>query len=82
MAYFTNGNSPGTVQVMDTANYKTVRSIAVGNMPVDVLMAPDDAFMLVTNFLGMSISVINPVTSSVVSTIPMSSRVRGLALVQ
>ena len=58
-AYITNGNTPGTLQVMDTATYKTIRTVPVGNMPVDILVAPDDAFLLVTNYLGNSISVID-----------------------
>ena len=80
-AYITNGTSPGALQVVDTATYKTIQSVAVGNMPVDILVAPDDQFLLVTNYLGKSISVINPRTFAV-STIPLSGKPRGLALIQ
>jgi DNA-binding beta-propeller fold protein YncE len=81
-AFVTSGTSPGgAVMVLDTATYGLIKIIPVGNGPVDLAMLPDDSTLMVGNFFGQSISVIDPKTFAV-QTFPLGGSPMGLAIVQ
>lgn len=49
----------GVVRVLNAATYEFVRDIQVGESPDEIGIAPDDSFMVVTNYDGQSVTVIN-----------------------
>src|SRR5439155_1162397 len=59
----------GSVSVIDTAAYKVVATISVGQYPAGVAVTPDGAFSYVTNFNSNTVSVINTVTNTVTATV-------------
>lgn len=80
-AYVTSGTTPGNVVVLDTTNGDLIRSIPVGDGPVDIVITPDDSVAFVANFGGNSISVID-LAANLVQTVPVSGAPRALMYVQ
>jgi YVTN family beta-propeller protein len=72
-AYVTNTNAD-LVTVIDTSTRAVVASIAVGNMPTHVAIAPDGARVYVTNTGSSSISVLDAATDSVSATIVLAAK--------
>lgn len=81
-AYITSGGTPGSLIVMNTANYQTLATVQLSTVPVELLMGLEDGALFVSNYVGESIEVIDPNTFQVVTTVPLPGRPRGLALVQ
>jgi DNA-binding beta-propeller fold protein YncE len=54
----------------------------VGNTPVDIVMSPEDGVLYVNNFLGESLTLIDPVSYAVIGTFPWTGQPRGLAMIQ
>jgi len=71
----------GLVQVIDTANYSTVKSVPVGSGPVEILVAPDDAFGIVSNFDGSSLTVFD-LTTFATSTVRLPGQPLGMTFAQ
>ncbi len=82
LAFIGSRTTPGTIQVVNTATYQIVKSITVGNNPVDLAIFGNDQLLLTGNFDGMSISVIDIPTLTVLNTIPISGSPRGLVQTQ
>lgn len=79
-AYVSN-RSQGTVQVIDTATYQTVKSIPVGNGPVEILVSPDDTYAVVSNFDGASLTAFD-LNSYATTTLKLPDQPLGMAFVQ
>jgi YVTN family beta-propeller protein len=77
--YVTNFDS-GTVSVIDTATNAVVTTIAVGDTPVAVAVAPNGTRAYVTNFFSETVSVIDTATNAVVATIPVGNGPWGVAV--
>ncbi len=71
----------GLVQAIDTANYSTIKSVPVGAGPVEILIAPDDTFGVVSNFDGSSLTVFD-LTTFATSTVRLPSQPLGMAFAQ
>jgi DNA-binding beta-propeller fold protein YncE len=80
-AFVTSGTNPGAVLILDTTTYSVIKVIPVDNGPVEVKVLPDDALVVVSNYFGQSISVIDPKTFAV-QTFPVAGHPMGLAVVQ
>lgn len=78
-AYFTNnqalggGTSQNTVSVVDTSTNLKVNTINVGNMPGGIALSIDESKLYVSNFLDVSISIIDTNNDQVIGTIPVSA---------
>jgi YVTN family beta-propeller protein len=81
-AYITSGGGSGNVVVFDTATFDILATIPVGNTPVDIVMSPEDGVLYVNNFLGESLTLIDPVSYAVIGTFPWTGQPRGLAMIQ
>jgi YVTN family beta-propeller protein len=62
-AYVTSGS--GFVVVVDTATYQRIKSYQVGAGPGDIAMSYADEFLVVDNWAGNSVSVIDLVQDKV-----------------
>src|SRR3989442_402718 len=62
-------SQPPSVSVIDTASYKVVATIPVGQYPAGVAITPNGAFAYVANFNSNNVSVINTATNSVTATV-------------
>lgn len=81
-AYITSGaTSPGTVQVVDTATYKVTGSYPVGIGPGDIAMSHGDQTLVVNNYEGNSVTVIDLITDTV-HTASFGSSPEGIAFVR
>ena len=78
---FVTNRSANSVLVIDTTTYATVKSISVPGGPVEIRIAPDDVYAVVTSFDGNSLTYINLVTYTT-SGVPTPGSPMGLALVQ
>jgi YVTN family beta-propeller protein len=77
-AYITNGGS-NNVSVIDTATDTVPGSpVGVGNSPFGVAAHPNGTRVYVTN--GVTVSVIDTLTNTVVATIPVGSQPHGVAV--
>jgi YVTN family beta-propeller protein len=79
-AWVTTGNN--SVNVLDTATYKTIQSIAVGAGPADVMITPEDSLAIVNSFVDQSITFINPQTFAIYGTVPLPGPPMGLAITE
>jgi len=80
-AWVSNGMTPGTVTVYETTQYSVLQTVPVGSGPIDVVFGPDDAFVLVNNYYGQSISIVNPLNYAV-QTASAGGSPMGFAFVQ
>jgi YVTN family beta-propeller protein len=81
-AYITSGaSSPGSVVVVDTATYQRIKSYTVGNGPADIAMAYGEEFLVVNNWSGNSVSVIDLIKDKV-STTAVGANPGGIAFVK
>ena len=79
VAYIACRTAPGTVRMFDTATYTLLnQAIAVGTNPVDITVTRDDQVIVVSNFEGKSLSLIDATTLKV-TTVNLPGRPRGLA---
>jgi YVTN family beta-propeller protein len=73
-AYVADGDSPGTVSVIDTATNAVVATVPVGSIPEGVAITPDGKHAYVTNNGSNTVSVIRTATSRVeAATIALSA---------
>lgn len=56
---------PGTVSVIDVASAKVIANVPVGLYPAGAAANPDGTRVYITNFMGMSVSVIDTTTNTV-----------------
>ena len=82
LAFIGTRSTPGTIQVVNAATYQIVKSITVGDNPVDLAIFGNDQLLFTGNFDGMSMSVIDIPTLTVLNTIPISGSPRGLVQTQ
>lgn len=82
LAFIGTRTTPGTIQVVNAATYQIVKSITVGDNPVDLAIFGNDQLLLSGNFDGMSISVIDIPTLTVLNTVPIAGGPRGLVQTQ
>src|SRR5689334_6281799 len=80
-AYITSGKQPGSVKVLDTATYEVIKSYAVGDVPLDIMVDYKGKWVGVTNYGGSSISFIDTTTGTV-RTQNVGPNPRGLAWVR
>jgi YVTN family beta-propeller protein len=73
--YVTNSD---TVSVIDTATNAVVTTIAVGDTPVGVAVAPNGGIAYVTNFLSQTVSMIDTATNAVVATVALTGGPSGV----
>ena len=66
-AYITADGNPGSVVVVDTATFQTIKTYTVGQGPADIKMSAADEFLVVNNDDGGSISIIDLVKDTVVT---------------
>jgi YVTN family beta-propeller protein len=76
---FVTLNAFNQVEVINTTTYAVVQNIPVGAGPLEIGIAPDDTFAVVTNFSGQSLTMIN-LTGYATSTIPLPGPPLGLSL--
>jgi DNA-binding beta-propeller fold protein YncE len=68
-AYITSATStPGTVAVVDTATYQILKTYTVGAGPTDIAMSYGDQFLVVNNNNDGSVSVIDLLKNTVLTT--------------
>ena len=79
LAYVTNSGD-GTVSVIDTVSNKVLTTIAVGQEPIAVAVAPDRDRAYIANYRSNSVSVIDTTTNTVLDTIPVGVLPRDLAV--
>ena len=80
VAYLAGGVSSGSVAVIDTATYATTSTIPAGPGACDVLVSPDEQFLSVNNYLGGSVTLIDP-RSLAATTVPAKGTPRGVVLI-
>lgn len=80
-AYITVGGNPGSVVVVDTATFGIMKTYQVGIGPADISMSPGDAYLVVNNTDGGSISIINLALDKV-TTAPVGANPSGIAWVR
>src|SRR3989442_10814427 len=73
-------SQPPSVSVIDTASYKVVATIPVGQYPAGVAITPNGAFAYVANFDSNNVSVIDTATNAVVATVPVGIGPLGVAV--
>jgi YVTN family beta-propeller protein len=73
-------NQPSSVSVIDTATYKVVATIQVGQYPAGVAVTPNGAFAYVANFNSNSVSVIDTATNTVTATVTVGINPLGVAI--
>src|SRR5712664_228295 len=73
-------NQPSSVSVIDTATYRVVATIPVGQYPAGVAITPNGAFAYVANYNSNSVSVIDTVTNSVTATVTVGTGPWGIAI--
>jgi YVTN family beta-propeller protein len=73
-------SQPPSVSVIDTATYKVVATIPVGQYPAGVAITPNGAFAYVANFNSNSVSVIDTSTNTVAATVPVGINPLGVAV--
>jgi YVTN family beta-propeller protein len=79
-AYVATAGAPGQLQVVDTATYRVVAAVTLGNHPNDVKVTPDGAFVFVTNFQSNFVSQVATRTNTLVRNIPVGNPNWGLVL--
>lgn len=79
--FVSTNTNPGTVQVIDTSTYATLKTITVGSGPEDILVMPDGRYIVVTNRFDGSLTLIDGI-SYVAQTLPIGINVRGLTFIQ
>jgi YVTN family beta-propeller protein len=67
----------GTVLVFDANTYNLKSTISVGKEPAEVTFSSDGSLVFVANGMDNSISVINPVTKTIIATIPVGKNPVG-----
>jgi YVTN family beta-propeller protein len=82
LAFIGTRTTPGTIQVINTASYQLVKSIPVGDNPVDLSIFGNDQLLFSGNFYGNSVSIIDIPTLQVLNTVPLSGSPRGLVRTQ
>src|SRR2546425_5034515 len=73
-------SQPPSVSVIDTASYKVVATIPVGQYPAGVAITPNGAFAYVANFNSNSVSVIGTATNTVTATVTVGTNPLGVAI--
>jgi hypothetical protein len=81
-AYIATRTTPGTVQVVDTATFKIIKSIQVSNNPVDLVVFGSDQLLFVGSYFGQSVDVIDLPSLTNIATIPVGGNVHGLIQAQ
>ena len=79
-AYVATAGAPGQLQVVDTATYRVVAAVTLGNHPNDVKVTPDGSFVFVTNFQSNFVSQVETRTNTLVRNIPVGYPNWGLVL--
>ena len=69
-----------SVSVIDTATYKVVTTIPVGQYPAGVAITPNGAFAYVANFNSNNVSVIDTATNTVTATVTVGTNPLGVAI--
>ena len=69
----------GVVPVMDAMTYAPLAKIEVGASPDEIGIGPNDAFAVVTNYDGQSVTLIN-LTGCSTTTVAVPGRPMGLSL--
>jgi YVTN family beta-propeller protein len=67
------------VRVLDSATYKVIKNLAVGNVPRGMSLSPDGRRLLVTNTWDDTVSVIDTRTLAVTATWPVGAEPSGVA---
>lgn len=81
--YIASGDSPGSLYVFDTATYKNITQIPLGNLPHAVKVTPTGRHVFVTNMGSNSISEIRTDNNAVVFTVQLTAQHRlGLAFIR
>lgn len=68
------------VDVLSLSERKLMKSIAVGNFPLAAALAPDNAYLYITNTQSASLSVIDLGSDSVVNTVSLPAKPEGVAV--
>lgn len=78
--YAANDTGPvGSVAVIDPTSGNLVKSIPVGDSPVQVLYNPFNGYMYVTDTNSQRVDVIDPSTNNVIKSIPVGTHPIGMA---
>jgi YVTN family beta-propeller protein len=77
-AYVTNLGS-NSVSVINTTAHAVTTTIAVGNNPDGIAVAPGGRFVYVSNFLSNDVSVVDTTSNTVTTTIPVGTGPVGIA---
>ena len=67
------------IDVISLGERKVMKSIVVGNFPLAAALAPDSAFLYVTNTQSASLSVIDLGSDSVINTVSLPAKPEGVA---
>ncbi|HEX8771200.1 MAG TPA: hypothetical protein VF711_10580, partial [Acidimicrobiales bacterium] len=67
------------LMVVDTST-SAVTAVGVGEVPLGVTVSPDGSRVYVANMVGLSVSVIDAATNTVVATIPVESEAQDVAV--
>lgn len=70
----------GTVEAMDAATLRTLRSFAVGPSPYRFALSPDGTRAYTTNLAAPSLSIVDVAAGSLVATVPVGVEPTGLAV--
>jgi DNA-binding beta-propeller fold protein YncE len=74
---YVSSRSVNAIEVFNTTTYASLPRIPVGIGPTEMGIAPDDAFAVVTNFDGNSLTIIN-LSNNTTNTIPIPASPEGL----
>ncbi|MFP5115954.1 YncE family protein [Bacillaceae bacterium C204] len=69
-----------TVSVIDTEKNKVIKTIQVGEEPVEIDLTPDGKLAVVTNFDDDTISVIDTKKNKVIKTLPAGDSPVSIAI--
>lgn len=79
-AFIAGGAS--NVVVIDTASYATLATIPVGQSPEELVLTPEDGMLIVSNYAGRSVTLVDASGYTVLGTFSLPGKMRGLALIQ
>ena len=72
----------GNVVVIDTATYATLATVPVGQSPEELVLTPEDGMLIVSNYAGQSITLVDASAYTVLGTVSLPAKIRGFALIQ
>ena len=77
---YTVNSTANRIDVLSLSERKLMKSITVGNFPLAASLAPDNAFLYVSNTQSASLSVIDLGSDSVINTVSLPAKPEGVSV--